>query len=379
LKKFWLTTTMQICIENPNYQPIGDIFSDLTLVLVDDLREVKMSLHRNILAWQIPYFLASLGFPEGEKKTEITLHVDEVETARLFFLTFYGYKTEWSTRQLLLVIKLKSYLCLEIKAEELYLLEIDPEDFPLFLQVIDLPEIEMDNRLLRCVKKNVPEKYSWQGVDKDFQTKILESREPLLVSSSSGGKIKVWNVESGECKETFSVREIPIEDLILSTNNRFLFFGGYKKVFKKWNLESGKFEQTFSGHSHWVTSLALSTNGFTLFSASYDKTIKEWDTRDGRCLRTFTCHPDWVTSLILTTDQRRIFAGCRKGTIKEWNRFSGRCLRTFAAHSSAISSLVVSSENKRLFSTSYDGTIKVWDTEYFDRSPRFCQDISFES
>ena len=59
------------------------------------------------------------------------------------------------------------------------------------------------------------------------------------------------------------------------------------KTIKLWDITTGECLQTFYGHSDAVWSIALAPNGRTLVSGSQDETIKIWDIETGKCLETW--------------------------------------------------------------------------------------------
>ncbi|MGL5079795.1 MAG: WD40 repeat domain-containing protein, partial [Waterburya sp.] len=55
---------------------------------------------------------------------------------------------------------------------------------------------------------------------------------------------------------------------------------------KLWQIKTGDCLQTFSGHQALINSIAFSPDGYTLVSSSEDETIKLWDVKTGQCLKT---------------------------------------------------------------------------------------------
>ena len=65
---------------------------------------------------------------------------------------------EWTPRQFLQLVKLHYYFGLPIDLREFYSLNVPEEDFTLFLQVIALPDVEINRKLLGMIKRNLPKK-----------------------------------------------------------------------------------------------------------------------------------------------------------------------------------------------------------------------------
>ena len=91
---------------------LDDQYSDVTIIFVDDKREIKIHLHRNILAWQIPYFDKLFSFADNLSKNEFTVQVEDASVAELLILSFYGQAVDWTSYpyRFFQMIKLKSFL-----------------------------------------------------------------------------------------------------------------------------------------------------------------------------------------------------------------------------------------------------------------------------
>ena len=76
-----------------------------------------MKLHKNILAWQIPYFDKLFSFCENLDQKEFTVQVEDPEVARLLILSSYGEEIDFSQRQILQLFKLKSFFCLDFNSD----------------------------------------------------------------------------------------------------------------------------------------------------------------------------------------------------------------------------------------------------------------------
>jgi len=67
---------------------------------------------------------------------------------------------------------------------------------------------------------------------------------------------------------------------------------------KLWDVENGECVQSFEGHEHWICSAASSPDGALVLTASLDNTAKLWSTESGECARTFEGHDDCVSTAV---------------------------------------------------------------------------------
>jgi WD40 repeat protein len=176
--------------------------------------------------------------------------------------SFYGHIRELSSVELLKLTKCTSYFCADIVQSDLYGLKISPEYFDLLLEIISLPEITIDKMLLRTVRRNLPKDYNTSRLSEEFIEMIL-AKDVKIVSTSADKTIKLWDMESGECT------------------------------------------QTYTGHQKEVLSIALSSNNSQMISDSCDDTLKLWDVESGECIRTYN-QPYQVVSVALASDNRQM-------------------------------------------------------------------------
>jgi hypothetical protein len=140
-------------------------YTDVTITFIDNSSELVMNLHRNILAWQNSYFNTLFSFFDNIHKHKFTIQVDDVLIASILIKSFYGEVIELSPVELLKITKCKSYFCVNIVQSDLYDLNISPEYFDLLLEVFNLPEIKLDKRLIRTVKRSLPKDYDTSRLD----------------------------------------------------------------------------------------------------------------------------------------------------------------------------------------------------------------------
>ncbi|MBS0604673.1 MAG: F-box/WD repeat-containing protein [Verrucomicrobia bacterium] len=169
--------------------------------------------------------------------------------------------------------------------------------------------------------------------------------------SGSVRTIKIWDLNTNECIATLEGHYDHVKSLVLE--GKRLISCSYDKMIKIWDLNTNTCTTTLEGG--YVTCLAL--DGQRLISGSSDKRIKIWDLNTNTCTTTLEGHDRPVASLAIMGE--RLFSGSSHGTIKIWDLNTNECVATLNGHTSTISSLAL--DGKRLFSSSYDNTIKIWD------------------
>jgi WD40 repeat protein len=105
------------------------------------------------------------------------------------------------------------------------------------------------------------------------------------IISGSYEEIKVWDVESGLCLQTFDVGHTNYIKSIIQISNEKIASCDLDGKIIIWNIENGDCLKTIEAHSGTIWNLAKLSNN-KIISCSEDKTIKVWDVNEGICLKT---------------------------------------------------------------------------------------------
>jgi small GTP-binding protein len=185
-----------------------------------------------------------------------------------------------------------------------------------------------------------------------------------VVSSSQIEEIKVWELTSGLCKNTYDGLFGSLALAIAITpDSKKVIIAQQKSTLRSNNLEFNKHSEIFEGHNGPVDAVAISPDGKTFVSGSYDKTLKLWDFDSQRCQASFEGHLDYIKAVAFTSDGEKIISGSSDDTLRSWSINSGHCLNTFKGHGGFVWDLAITPDDKTLLSASWDRTVKVWDID----------------
>jgi hypothetical protein len=159
--------------------------TDVTITFADGETEKTMKLHKAILAGRCHFFNMLFTVANNIYRDKFTIYVEDASVAVILMKSFYGQVIELSPVELLKMIKIKSYFCTDIVQSDLYDLEIPPEYFDLLLEIINLPEITINNRLISTIRKNLP-------VDYDMRRMDIKIRKMLHGNIYHHCEIKIW-------------------------------------------------------------------------------------------------------------------------------------------------------------------------------------------
>jgi WD40 repeat protein len=113
----------------------------------------------------------------------------------------------------------------------------------------------------------------------------------MLASGSYDQTVKLWDVQSGQCLNTFQGDTRLVCSVAFSPDGKMLASSGNAHTVSIWDVQSGQCLNTLQGHTALVWSVAFSPDGQTIASGSTDETIKFWDVLTGECLKTLKNRP----------------------------------------------------------------------------------------
>ncbi|HEY9639972.1 MAG TPA: WD40 repeat domain-containing protein [Coleofasciculaceae cyanobacterium] len=116
--------------------------------------------------------------------------------------------------------------------------------------------------------------------------------------------------------------------LAMSRDGQTLVSGGSDKAIKVWDLKTGQLRNTLQSDSGSINAVALSPDGQTVISGSADHRVRIWDLTHNSYPRILTGHPEEVNWVGVTPDGKTVISGSY-GAIKQWDLATGRLKATF--------------------------------------------------
>lgn len=241
-----------------------------------------------------------------------------------------------------------------------------------------------------------------------------------VVTASSDGSARVWNMEGGAPLAELSGQPAPhqhtgrVQALAVRPKGRYVLTGGRDGAAILWSMESGQpmrlfrradapgagvtaavFEvdgehvligyddgvvvrydmqqrvvSTIPAHSRAIQSLALGPDGRLLLSGSTDGTARLFDLHAGDVTGLVLDHPRSVVSTAFSPDGKRMLTVSGR-TTRLWDVQTRRELRTLAGRTEPVRALALSPDGEHLAAASAGGGVFEWDLAQGSVTRRF--------
>lgn len=105
--------------------------------------------------------------------------------------------------------------------------------------------------------------------------------------------------------------------LVVTPDGQTVISGAADSRIRLWDLASGQTKQTLAGHRGEVLDLALSPDGQLIASASHDSDVRLWQI-DGALLTVLTLHKKPITAVSFSADGQLLASKSADDTVRLW-------------------------------------------------------------
>ncbi|MEM7032993.1 MAG: NB-ARC domain-containing protein [Chloroflexota bacterium] len=195
---------------------------------------------------------------------------------------------------------------------------------------------------------------------------VVINQHGLIAICGAGPLIHLWD-ENGQLFKTLHGHTDRLRTLAFSPDGQWLVSGGADQTVRLWHIETDECRHTFSGHTDWVLTVAFSPNGKMVASGSKDGTIRLWkiglEQTSEPCLRVLSGHTGWVESIAFSPDGRLLASGSGDNTIRLWEVFQDKPPAVWTGHSDQVHAVAFSPSGQLLASAGYDQTVRLWNLD----------------
>lgn len=224
-----------------------------------------------------------------------------------------------------------------------------------------------------------------------------------FASGGSDGRVRLWDVETGEQRAVLSGHEGPVRVLAIAPDGTWIASGSSDRTIRIWDSRTGEQRAVLAGHNSPVWAVAVSPDGTWLASGgSFDPQVRIWDPATGRELATRAGHEGGVDAVVVSPDGTWLASGgsdravriwdaptARDGAvrpggreggidavaadggwlasagsdrvIRTWDGATGIRLAALEGHDRAVHALAIAPDGAWIASGGSDRTIRIWD------------------
>ena len=174
------------------------------------------------------------------------------------------------------------------------------------------------------------------------------------------GKIRLWDISSGEQVRSLELPEIAFSGLAFSPDGRWLAASGDDFINHVWEVASGNEILQLSGHTGYIWALAYSPDGRKIASVGLDQTLRLWETTSGEPLLVVDL-PTTSSSLAFSPNGSQIVVAGDDNLARLYNATTGDLIRAFFGHRAVVISVAFSHSGQYILTGSDDKTARLWE------------------
>jgi len=188
---------------------------------------------------------------------------------------------------------------------------------------------------------------------------------------SAEGDVRLLDVRSGRVRRFAGRHEGSVDGLRFTPDGRTLVTAGSDGVLTVWDVASGEIRETLTGHAEAnLYGLAFSTDGRSLYSSGHDERAFAWDLLGDRSLvRPFTAARPFVPDdgdisprgLSLSPDGRTLAIGHSDGQVDFLDARTLRRRRSLRALRGYVGAIAYSPDGELLAVAGQRGQVTLWD------------------
>ncbi len=205
---------------------------------------------------------------------------------------------------------------------------------------------------------------SLQGHTASILKVVFHPGGKLLASGSFNGEVKLWDIDSGRCLHTLLKNQSWIQALDFSCHGYLIGGSSSDAVIRVWNSQTGECRNSIALASDaYIVGLAVHPHGHSCRSARNDDRRTWWDLETGDCIRAVPSEHGGHAWSIAFHPQGQVFASVgNDSVVKLWNAESGECYANLDGHTGFHGALAFSPDGTILATGRSDRTIRLWET-----------------
>lgn len=194
------------------------------------------------------------------------------------------------------------------------------------------------------------------------EVKFCSCSKRIVSSGWGANPLRMWDLETGECVETWSPPHSHGWDIIglpstIDHLKTILIRSEYTGKLKQWDVEAGTISSAEPKH-HCGARPSLSPDGKSVASQSHGNThLKYWSAATGKRILQPSKHLGNISTITFSSDSTQVIIGFARGAIVVWEPVADTTVEAQTDSESDVTALAASSNENMLASGHADGRI----------------------
>lgn len=185
-----------------------------------------------------------------------------------------------------------------------------------------------------------------------------------IASSSDDEKVRIWQLNNGECCQVLSHDNV-VSAVAFNPTNQTLACGDENRMVRIWDYQ-GNSLQSWQGYSRIIRAIAISPDGKTIVSGHDDHTVRLWNHNQKEPLTTLEQHTHRVFAVAFSPDKKMFASGGSDKTVRLWNINNAQQLEKLeAGNNNWIFSIAFSPDSQMVAGVGTDYTVKIWNVKNY--------------
>ncbi|BES97453.1 protein LST8 homolog [Nesidiocoris tenuis] len=184
----------------------------------------------------------------------------------------------------------------------------------------------------------------------------------ILATGGYDHTIKIWQANSGICKQTLPHTDSQVNALCIAPDKRHLAAAGHQHI-RMYDLTSATTNPVtnYEGISKNVTAVGFAEHGQWMYTGSEDNTARIWDirTKTFQCSRIFQVGAS-VNAVCLLPNQTEMIVGDQSGVIHVWDVRTDRNEQLIPETGASVQSVAVDRDARMMTAINNKGYCYVW-------------------
>jgi WD40 repeat protein len=193
-------------------------------------------------------------------------------------------------------------------------------------------------------------------------TIAVHPAQPLLLSGSRDGHVRLWNVDTGDLVREWKVMDGETVDAVTfnADGTQAYASGGRGKITHLPDIISSDQQRTVAQMGAAHTAILLRADDSELVVAGHGKDVVILDAQTGERLRRWETQSDWVQGMALADNGDSLVTASRNGMVQVWSLEDGARLNRLTGHRSRVWGVAVSPDGALIASCGEDRTVRLW-------------------